>query len=35
MEITPVSGEQVQKLVNEIYQTPTAIANKVAEMINH
>ena len=29
-EITPVSGERVQQLVSEIYQTPTDIARKAA-----
>jgi tripartite-type tricarboxylate transporter receptor subunit TctC len=29
-EITPVSGERVQELVNEIYRTPTDIARRAA-----
>ena len=35
LEITPVSGEDVQKLVQEIYQTPKEIADKAAEFIRH
>ena len=33
LEITPVPGAEVQKLVAEIYATPAAIARRVAEMI--
>ena len=33
LEITPVPGEEVQKLVAEIYATPAAIARRVADMI--
>jgi tripartite-type tricarboxylate transporter receptor subunit TctC len=33
LEITPVSGEEVQKLVEEIYQTPASAAQKAAEII--
>jgi tripartite-type tricarboxylate transporter receptor subunit TctC len=35
LEINPVPGEAVQTLVGEIYQTPKAIAKRVADMINH
>ncbi len=34
LEITPVSGEKVQQLVEEVYQTPKAIADKVADALN-
>jgi tripartite-type tricarboxylate transporter receptor subunit TctC len=34
LEINPVSGEAVQKIVEEVYQTPKAIANQVAEMLS-
>jgi tripartite-type tricarboxylate transporter receptor subunit TctC len=33
LEINAVSGEDVQKIVNEVYSTPKAVANKAAEMI--
>ena len=33
LEITPVSGEEVQKLVSEIYQTPPEIVKKAAEIL--
>ena len=33
LEITPVSGEAVQKLVAEVYQTPPAIVKKAAEIL--
>jgi tripartite-type tricarboxylate transporter receptor subunit TctC len=33
LEITPVAGEQIQKLVSEVYQTPPAIAHKAAEIL--
>ncbi len=34
LEITPVSGEKMQRLISEIYETtPPALAAKVAEMI--
>jgi len=33
LEITPVDGEAIQKLVGEIYQTPPAIAQKAAELL--
>jgi hypothetical protein len=35
LEINPVSGEAVQRIVQEVYQTPKAVANKAAEMVNH
>ncbi len=33
LEITPISGEAVQKLVEEIYQTPPEIVKKAAELL--
>jgi tripartite-type tricarboxylate transporter receptor subunit TctC len=33
MEITPVSGEQLEKLVTKIYATPKALADQAAAMI--
>ncbi len=33
LEITPVAGEPLQKLVTEVYQTPPAIAAKAAELL--
>ncbi len=33
LEITPVPGEEVEKLVKDLYQTPKAIAAKAAEFI--
>ena len=33
LEITPVSGGEVERLVTEIYQTPKAVADKAAELI--
>ncbi len=33
LEIMPVSGEDIQKLVGEVYATPEAITRKVAELI--
>jgi tripartite-type tricarboxylate transporter receptor subunit TctC len=33
LEITPIAGEAVQKLVAEVYQTPPAIAHKAAEIL--
>src|SRR6516165_7871148 len=35
LEITPVAGDAVEKLVTEVYQTPKAIAAKAAEFIRH
>ena len=34
LEITPVPGEKVQALVEEVYQTPKDVAEKVAEALN-
>jgi tripartite-type tricarboxylate transporter receptor subunit TctC len=34
LEITPVSGEEVQKLVAEVYATPAAIAQKAAAILS-
>jgi tripartite-type tricarboxylate transporter receptor subunit TctC len=34
LEITPVSGEKVQALVEDVYKTPKAVADKVAEALN-
>ena len=33
LEITPIDGEGIQKLVGEIYQTPAAIAQKAAAIL--
>ena len=33
MEITPVPGDQIEKLVKDIYATPKAVADKAAAMI--
>jgi tripartite-type tricarboxylate transporter receptor subunit TctC len=33
LEITPVAGEQIQKLVEEVYATPAAVARKATEML--
>jgi tripartite-type tricarboxylate transporter receptor subunit TctC len=33
LEINPVSGEDIQKLVQEVYQTPAALAQTVADML--
>jgi tripartite-type tricarboxylate transporter receptor subunit TctC len=33
LEINPVSGDAVQKIVQEVYQTPKSITTKVTEMI--
>jgi tripartite-type tricarboxylate transporter receptor subunit TctC len=35
LEITPVSGEEIEKLVKELYQTPKALAARAAEFIRH
>jgi tripartite-type tricarboxylate transporter receptor subunit TctC len=35
LEITPVSGAEIEKLVKELYQTPKALAAKAAEFIRH
>jgi hypothetical protein len=34
LEINPVSGEAVQSLVQEVYQSPKPIAQAVADMVN-
>jgi tripartite-type tricarboxylate transporter receptor subunit TctC len=34
LEITPVSGPEVEKLVTEVYQTPAEIAAKAAQVLN-
>jgi tripartite-type tricarboxylate transporter receptor subunit TctC len=34
MEITPVHGAEIEKLVKEIYATPPAVAQKAAALIN-
>jgi len=34
LEINPVSGDAVQKIMQEVYQTPKAIAAAVADMVN-
>jgi tripartite-type tricarboxylate transporter receptor subunit TctC len=33
LEITPVSGEDIQKLVTEVYATPKDVAAKVGAML--
>ena len=33
LEITPVAGEAVQKLIGEVYQTPPAIVKTVADLL--
>ena len=33
LEITPLSGDAIQKLVSEIYQTPPAIVKRAAELL--
>jgi tripartite-type tricarboxylate transporter receptor subunit TctC len=35
LEINPVSGDAVQAMVQEIYQTPKPVAAAVANMVNH
>jgi tripartite-type tricarboxylate transporter receptor subunit TctC len=34
LEINPVSGKAVQEIVQEVYQTPRSVADKVADMVN-
>jgi tripartite-type tricarboxylate transporter receptor subunit TctC len=34
LEINPVSGDAVQRIVREVYKTPKSVAGKVAEMIS-
>jgi tripartite-type tricarboxylate transporter receptor subunit TctC len=33
LEVNPVSGEEVQKLVAEIYRTPPEVAKKAAQLL--
>jgi hypothetical protein len=33
MEITPVSGDQIEKLVREIFATPPEIAQQAAALL--
>jgi len=35
LEINPVSGDAVQAIVQDVYQTPKSIAAAVADMVNH
>jgi tripartite-type tricarboxylate transporter receptor subunit TctC len=35
LEIDPVSGDAVQAIVRDVYQTPKSIAAAVADMVNH
>jgi tripartite-type tricarboxylate transporter receptor subunit TctC len=35
LEINPVSGDAVQEIVQDVYQTPRSVADKVADMVNH
>jgi tripartite-type tricarboxylate transporter receptor subunit TctC len=35
LEIDPVSGDAVQTIVRDVYQTPKSIAAAVADMVNH
>jgi tripartite-type tricarboxylate transporter receptor subunit TctC len=35
LEINPVAGTEVEKLVRDLYQTPKALADKAAEFIRH
>jgi tripartite-type tricarboxylate transporter receptor subunit TctC len=35
LEITPVPGAEVEKLVQDLYQTPKALAEKAAQFIRH
>jgi tripartite-type tricarboxylate transporter receptor subunit TctC len=34
LEITPVSGPEIEKLVKEAYQTPPQVAAKAAQVLN-
>jgi hypothetical protein len=34
LEINPVSGPDIEKLVHEVYQTPADIAAKAAAVLN-
>jgi hypothetical protein len=33
LEITPVDGAKIDNLVNEVYKTPPAIAEKAGELL--
>jgi hypothetical protein len=33
LEIRPVAGADIQKLVKEVYETPIAIAHRAAEIL--
>jgi tripartite-type tricarboxylate transporter receptor subunit TctC len=33
LEITPVSGEDIQKLVEEVYATPEAVTRRAMELL--
>jgi hypothetical protein len=33
LEINPVSGEEIERLVNEVYRTPAAVAQKAAALL--
>ena len=35
LEINPVDGAEVEKLVKELYQTPKPLADKAAQFIRH
>jgi tripartite-type tricarboxylate transporter receptor subunit TctC len=35
LEINPVSGDEVQKIVQDVYRTPKPVAAAVADMLNH
>jgi tripartite-type tricarboxylate transporter receptor subunit TctC len=35
LEINPVSGDEVQRIVQDVYRTPKAVATAVADMLNH
>src|SRR5262245_23396403 len=35
LEITPIDGAEVEKLVKELYQTPKPLADKAAQFIRH
>jgi hypothetical protein len=35
LEITPVSGADIERLVKETHQTPKALTDKAAEFIRH
>ena len=35
LEVNPVSGEEVEQLVKDVYQTPKALADKAADFIRH